>query len=105
MALYSNVLRNFQPFGDAATDAVMVAGGAYMGSGDSQYMTDWPGVVGQANQLWAGAQSLVNSAQPEIPMAPSTAPPLLQAPTAPAAGTSPLLLIGGAALLYYVFMR
>ena len=96
MALYSNVLRNFQPFGDALFDENAPRG---------TYMTDWPGVVGQANQLWAGAQSLVNSAQPEIPMAPSTAPPLLQAPTAPAAGTSPLLLIGGAALLYYVFVR
>lgn len=74
-----------------------------------EYRTDWPGIVGTAAQLGVSAYQLATGAQPLAPgagvMAPGPeAPELLQRPPE-AAGTSPWLLIGGAALVYFVLLK
>jgi hypothetical protein len=93
MGIYRKV---YQPFGD-----------------DGGYQLDWPGIASTATQLGIDAAHLISGAQPLAPgagvLAPSTAPPLLQAPPAGspgvAASTSPWLLIGGAAAIYYFILK
>jgi hypothetical protein len=70
------------------------------------YQTDWPGVMNTAATLWPGAQPLVNpTARPDIPLAASQAPPLLQAPSGGGGGTSPVVLILGAVALYFFVLK
>lgn len=98
MGVYTQVNRALRPFGEAEELGVDL---------DQMYRTDWPGVVSSANQLWAGAQPLVNAAQPEVPYAPSQAPGLLAAPVSAAAPSSspPWLLIVGAVAVYFFILK
>ena len=116
MASYRQINHALRPFGDDAgsiaaigpwTNATggLIDGAAAPGLGvdlTTIYQTNWPGVVGDAAQLWPGARPLVNSAQPQVPLAASQAPVNLQAPSE--AASPPWLLIVGAVALYY-FMK
>ena len=114
MGVYQNV---YKPFGVAAGEWDAAAATEASGNLDwLKYRTDWPGIVGTAAQLGVDAASIATGAQPLAPgagvTAPgSTAPELLQAPPAGTPGistagsTPPWLLIGGAALLYFVFLK
>jgi len=90
----------FTPFGQAEYSFpadVIEAGG---------YRMDWPGIVGTAESLGVAANQIINAAQSLSPgagvMAPSDAPPLLQAPTAaPVGGGFPWVLAIGAVGLWY----
>ncbi len=107
MGIYRNV---YQPFGTVLEDFTS-------GERASSYQLDWPGIVGTAerlgvaaNQIATGAQSLAPGAGVLAPGAsPEEAPTSLKAPPAGtpgvAASTSPWLLIGGAALVYFVFLK
>jgi len=100
MGIYRNVYQPFGTFVQAPLD----------------YQLDWPGIVDtaqrlgvEANQIATGAQPLAPGAGVLAPGASPEAPPLLQAPPAGTPGvgasTSPWLLIGGAALVYFVFLK
>ena len=100
MGIYRKV---YQPFGldlnALAQDAATATSGGYR--------TDWPGILDTAQQIATDAGVLAPGAGV---LAPSAAPPLLQAPPAGTPGvastpTSPWLLIGGAALVYFVLLK
>lgn len=118
MASYRQINHALRPFGDDAGSLAAIGpwtnatGGTIDGAPapglgvdlTTIYQTNWPGVVTDALQLWAGAQPLVNAAQPQVPLASSSAPPLLQAPAA-SPGPSPIVLVLGAAALYYFLLK
>jgi len=102
MGIYRNV---YQPFGTVVNPEDIPG-----------YQLDWPGIVDTAQRLGVAANQIATGAQPLAPgagvLAPGAspeAPPLLQAPPAGtpgvAASTPPWLLIGGAALLYFIVLK
>jgi hypothetical protein len=113
MGIYRKV---YQPFG--GTEADRYEGPIPTEAYPSFYQLDWPGLVGTAerlgiaaNQIATGAQLLAPGAGVLAPGASPEAPPSsIQAPPegtpgVAAASTSPWLLIGGAALVYFVFVK
>jgi len=100
MGIYRKV---YQPFGQA--------------EGPS-YQLDWPGIAGTAEKLGIAANQIATGAQPLDPGAgvlapgasPEAPPSSIQAPPPGTpgvanGGTSPIVLIGGAALLYFIFVK
>jgi len=126
MGIYRKV---YQPFGGtyfeemaaqaaAAQAAAAQTVGTTMVREGPQYQLDWPGIAGTAERLGIAANQLATGAQPMDPGAgvlapgasPEAPPASIQAPPegtpgVAAASTSPWLLIGGAALVYFVFVK
>lgn len=100
MGVYRKV---YQPFG---LDLNALASGIENASSGG-YRTDWPGIIGTAEQIATNAGLLAPGAGV---LAPSAAPPLLQAPPEGTPGVAtnggiPWLLIGGAVAIYYFVLR
>lgn len=106
MALYSrHDYLNLRPFHGADDDDF---GDAGVPPDPEEYQTTWPGIAGQALQLWPGAAPILNAAGLNVPYA-DQAPAGISAP-APAPESSgftmtPVMWAAAAVGVWYFFLR